>query len=64
MENKNLFCIYTRKVAVKLRERGFNIVKTGVNPRFPQFDCYFFVDTEDFQKELTNITKEIKRKEE
>lgn len=64
MENKKLFCVYTRKIAIKLRERGFKIIKTGINPHFPQFDCYFFLDTEEFQKELTNINKEIKRKEE
>lgn len=61
MSNK-LYCIYTRKIAIKLRERGFPIVKTDVNHRYPQFDCYFFLDTEDFQKELSKITKE-KRKE-
>lgn len=60
--NNRLYCIYTRKVAIKLRERGFPIVKTDVNHRYPQFDCYFFLDTEDFQKELSKITKE-KRKE-
>ena len=58
MENKKLFCIYTRKVAIKLRERGFKIVKTGINPRFPQYDCYFFLNTDKFQEELTIITLE------
>lgn len=61
MKKNKLYCIYTRKIAVKLRERGFKIVKTSVNQRFPQFDCYFFIDGENFQKELTKITREKER---
>lgn len=48
--------IYTKKVAYKLRQQGFPIVRVEANPNKPQFDCYVFEDTKDFQQALTAIS--------
>lgn len=37
--------IFTRKLAVYLRECGFKIVGTEVNFKHPQFDVWLFEDT-------------------
>lgn len=54
---EGLYVIYTRRVAVKLRKLGFQIKKVDVNPNKPEFDCYFFEDTPEFQKALTQISR-------
>ena len=56
----NYYVIYTRRVAAALRELGFSIVKVGVNPNKPEFDCYFFEDTKEFQQALTELTKKLR----
>lgn len=50
--------IYTKKVAYKLRQQGFPIVRVEVNPNKPQFDCYVFEDTKAFRQALTTISKD------
>lgn len=55
--NKKYYTIYTRRVATELRNRGFKIVKVQANPNKPEFDCYVFEDSNDFQLALTEITK-------
>lgn len=44
--------IFTRKLAVYLRERGFKIVDTEVNFRHPQFDVYVFEDTPELTEAI------------
>lgn len=41
--------VFTRKLAVYLREQGFKIVRTEVNYKKPQFDIYVFEDTPDLE---------------
>lgn len=41
--------IYTRRMAVYLRERGFKILGTEVNPNKPEFDVYLFENTPAFE---------------
>jgi hypothetical protein len=50
------YIIYTKWVAYKLRKAGFRIIRVDVNPNKPQFDCYVFEDSDNFQKTLTAIT--------
>lgn len=57
----NYYIIYTRRFAAALREMGFSIVKVGVNPNKPEFDCYFFEDSEEFRQALTELTKKLRR---
>lgn len=49
--------IYTRWLATELRDRGFQILRVHANPRKPQFDCYDFEDTAEFEEALSDINK-------
>lgn len=44
--------IYSKRIAIKLRELGFQIKRTEVNRSKPQYDCYIFELTEELQKAL------------
>ena len=54
-ETKKIKKIFTRRLALELRKRGFDIVATEPNPNKPQFDVYLFEDTPSFQKALSDI---------
>lgn len=45
-EDMKIKRIFTKKMAVYLRERGFKILGTEVNRKHPEFDVYLFEDTE------------------
>lgn len=44
--------VYSKRIAIKLRELGFQIKRTEVNRSKPQYDCYIFELTEELQKAL------------
>lgn len=44
--------IFTRKLAVLLRERGFKIIRTEVNFKMPRFDVYVFEDTPELTEAI------------
>ena len=46
--------IYSRKMAVYLRNKGCKIVGTKANPYKPEFDMWLFEDGEKLQSEITN----------
>ena len=46
--------IFTRKLAVYLREHGCRIITTEVNPYKPEFDIWVFEDNEKLQAEIAN----------
>lgn len=47
--------IFSKRLAIELRTRGFKIIRTEPNRRKPQYDCYVFEYTEALQKELDKI---------
>ena len=51
------YTIYTRWLAVKLREQGFRIIRTEINQRHPQYDTYIFENCEDLQIAISQLTK-------
>lgn len=55
MENKKLFRVYTRRIALELRKRGFRIVKTEINENFPQYNVYLFEDSEELRKSFLEV---------
>ena len=55
------YTIYTRWLAVKLREQGFRIIRTEINQRHPQYDTYVFEDSEDLQIAISYLTRNHKR---
>lgn len=48
--------IFSRKMALELRKRGFRIVGTEPNFYKPQFDVYLFQETEKLHKAITEIS--------
>lgn len=53
MENYAVVPIYSKKLALLLRQKGFTILYTEPNRRWPQYDIYFFRDDTALQSELT-----------
>lgn len=49
--------IFTRKLAVYLREHGCKIVGTEVNRHKPEFNVYLFEDTPELVKAMNNYKK-------
>lgn len=54
-ENKNIKIIYSKRIALELRKRGFRIIKTVPNKYKPQFDSYIFENTQELQEVLNII---------
>lgn len=46
--------VYTKKIAIYLREHGFKIVGTEVNKKRPEFDVYLFEDTPSLEEAMLN----------
>ena len=53
----NTFKVFTRRLAIKLREQGFKIVRTEVNSKKPQFDIYCFDDTPALRAAVEELSK-------
>lgn len=49
----NEYVIYTKRIAYELRKKGFKLIRTGINPNFPQYITYIFQNSEAFQQELS-----------
>ena len=47
--------IYTKRIALALRKRGFKLIGTGINENFPQFDTYIFEDSEELRNAIFEI---------
>ena len=54
--------IYMSSIAARLREMGFPIIREEVNYKRPRFYVYFFEDSEDFEKALTLVMEERKKR--
>lgn len=58
--------IFTKRMAVYLRKKGFKIVDVMVNSNKPQHDIYVFEDTAELQEAIAEFMKillEEKQKE-
>ena len=51
--------IYTKWLALKLRENGFKLIKTGINENFPQYITYIFEDSQELRNEIIRLTRKI-----
>lgn len=56
--NNNTFKVFTKRLAIKLREQGFKIVRTEINSRKPQFDIYCFEDTPALRAAVEELSKQ------
>ena len=59
MENK-LYIIYMPRIAAALREMGFKIIKVSPNIKKPQYDVYWFEDTEELRKAIPAAKEKAK----
>lgn len=59
---QDFYVIYTKKLAYQLRERGFQIVRTGVNRNHPQYDTYIFKNSTKLQDAIHEIVNKNKKK--
>lgn len=50
-----LYRIFSKQLAIKLREVGFKIVRTEVNRYKPEFDVYLFEDSTSFRSAMEVI---------
>lgn len=58
MENKKEKIIYTKKLALELRQQGFKLLRTGINENFPQYITYIFEDSAKLREVLANQKKQ------
>lgn len=49
--------IFTRRMALYLRQNGFSIIRTEPNRQKPEFDVYIFNDTPQLQQAITEYTR-------
>lgn len=54
--------IYTKWLAYGLRNQGFKLLRTEINPNFPQFYCWVFEDNEDLQIAIRCLTEDRKQR--
>lgn len=47
MSNERI--IYSKKLALALRQQGFELLRTGINENFPQYDTYIFKNDDKLQ---------------
>ena len=57
-KNMKEFTVYTRRIAYELRLKGFRILRTEINPKHPQFECWIF----EKSPELLAAFEELARK--
>lgn len=48
--------IYSRRVAYELRKLGFHIIRLDVNPHFPQYNTYVFLNSPELQEALGKLS--------
>lgn len=53
------FTIFSRKLAIYLREHGFHIICTRVNNTYPQYDCYIFTNSPELQSAILTYKQGI-----
>ena len=49
--------IYTKRIALELRRRGFTLPYTGINENFPQYNTYVFEETPELLRALSELTR-------
>ena len=46
--------IYTKKLALELRQQGCKFLRTGINENFPQYNTFIFEDSAKLQEILAS----------
>lgn len=58
MPNTNEQTVYSRAIAIELRQQGFEILRIEKNPNNPKYDCYIFRRSPWFDLALSSIIAE------
>ena len=53
----NIQKVFTKRLALELRKRGFDIIGTEPNNYKPEFNVYIFKNTDELQQAIHDITK-------
>lgn len=54
--------IYTNWLAFALRNQGFKLLRTEINPNHPQYDCWVFENNDDLQIAIAYLTRQRKER--
>ena len=49
--------IYSKRLALVLRQQGFELLRTGINENFPQFNTYIFKDDIKLQSAINEYSR-------
>lgn len=49
--------IYSKRLALELRKRGFELLRMGVNNNFPQYNTYIFKFSGELDRAIAEINK-------
>lgn len=49
--------IYSKRLALELRKRGFQLLRTGVNENYPQYNTYIFKHSAELSQAIAEINK-------
>lgn len=52
----NLYYVFSKSKAIKLREMGLKIIERRPNFQYPEYDMYGFEDTPCFRKAFEEVT--------
>lgn len=52
--------VFSRKLAYLLRMQGFKIIRKEVHPYNPEYDCYVFANSPEFQKAFLALREGMK----
>ena len=57
----NIKKIFTKKVAMRLINKGFDLIDMETNLKHKNLKVYVFKRTDELMQELTNITRELSK---
>lgn len=58
MNEDKVFRVYTRWIALRLRQLGFKIIQTDINEFHPEFDVWIFEKTPEFVEAFNKVSRE------
>lgn len=57
----NEYTIYSKWLAYELRKQGFRLIRTDINPNWPQYICWVFEDSDDLQIAIRYLADKKKK---
>lgn len=52
-----LYPVFSRRIVRELEKRGFNVVKMAPNKKYTNLIVYYFEETPELRKTVTELTK-------